>query len=292
MDPLTSLNDTLPPSSPLSSPPWTPDVSPSIDLLALPGLYTISTPPCHSRASSPAREAHDDHPASEMSLIPSSPVRTLEDARRKAAKRREIEAQAAKEAAATKEAQATVEVCQEVLRYLANHERTFGDLVAYVSDGQNYAGNARYWGFFSVEGRVERVLDAWVSSQNSNTGRECVHEWAVRYVKKLVHTEGDAATRSKLLQTSAMEIDESFALDFSLGNLHTRLRELCPTAMSVLEAFSTTTRQAREMKEASQKRKDNVRDSTALSIVHYPHATSIVHHNRSLDSSWVAESKQ
>lgn len=224
-------------------------------------------------------------------MIPSSPVRTADDARRKTAKRREEQARAEKEAAAVIEAQETTEVCQEVLRYLANHERTFGDLVAYISDGQNYAGNARYWGFFSVDGRVERVLDTWVSSQNSKTGRECVHEWAVEYVKRVVHTEGDAATRSKLLQTSAMEIDESFALDFSLGNLHARLRKLCPTAMSVLEAFSTTTRQAREMKEASQKRKNNVRDPPTL-LAHYPSYYPLVCHNRSLDSSWGSESEQ
>ncbi len=228
-DPLASLNDTLPPSSPLSSPLWTPDATPPTDLPSLPGLYAIATPPevpSRSRASSPATPAaHDANLDSEMGMIPSSPVRTADDARRKAAKRREEQAQAEKEAKAAMEVHKIAEVCQEALRYLANHERTFGDLVAYVSDGQNYAGNVRYWGFFSVDGRVERVLDAWVSSQSSKTGRECVHGWAVRYVKRVVHTEGDSATRSKLLQTSAMEIDESFALDFSLGNLHTRLRE-------------------------------------------------------------------
>ncbi|KAI0661524.1 hypothetical protein C8Q70DRAFT_903404, partial [Cubamyces menziesii] len=146
-----------------------------------------------------------------------------------------------------------------VLDILSEKKLTFGDLVVYVSDAENYRGRDRYWGFFSVEGRVEQVLDAWVSSQNSQTGKRCVHQWAVNYVKRVVHTEGDSATQSKILRTSAMNIDTTFSRDFSLTNLHTRLLALCPTMMSILEAFSTTAKQTREMSDISRKRKNNVR---------------------------------
>ncbi|KAH9901536.1 hypothetical protein C8Q73DRAFT_635931 [Cubamyces lactineus] len=163
----------------------------------------------------------------------------------------------------------TSKTFKAALDILSEKNLTFGDLVVYVSNAENYRGRDRYWGFFSVEGRVEQVLDAWVSSQNSQTGKRRVHQWAVNYVKRVVHTEGDSATQSKILRTSAMNIDTTFSRDFSLANLHTRLLALCPTMMSILEAFSTTAKQTREMSDISRKRKDNVPRSQANSYTRH-----------------------
>ncbi|KAJ8462312.1 hypothetical protein ONZ51_g10984 [Trametes cubensis] len=254
---LPILDDT----SEWSLPPSSPDL-PLHDLLSLPGLYTLPSPGS-SQPSSPAALADND-PPSELSIIPSSPVRTASDAVRKSWKARKarMDAERAQDDA-ERQAEAS-KTFKAVLDILSEKKLTFGDLVVYVSDAENYRGRDRYWGFFSVEGRVEQVLDAWVSSQNSQTGKRCVHQWAVNYVKRVVHTEGDSATQSKILRTSAMNIDTTFSRDFSLTNLHTRLLALCPTMMSILEAFSTTAKQTREMSDISRKRKNNYVATEAL----------------------------
>ncbi|KAL7280493.1 hypothetical protein ACG7TL_005425 [Trametes sanguinea] len=230
--------DTLPPSSP--------DVALS-ELLSLPGLYTLPSPSVTQASSSPLLGGiFEDNPPSELSIIASSPVRT-----------QGVET-------AEEDEQKAIEVYKQVLGYLADHGRTFGDLVLHVSKGENHMGKERYWGFFSVEGRVEEVLSAWASSQNSATGRKCVHQWAVVYVQQRVQSEGDYATRSKLLHTSSMDLDADFAKDFSMPALHSRIRELCPTMLSILNAFSTTAKQTNTMKPSTRVWKDNCVAAQAL----------------------------
>ncbi|OSD06261.1 hypothetical protein PYCCODRAFT_1354209, partial [Trametes coccinea BRFM310] len=167
---------------------------------------------------------------------------------------------------------------KQVLGYLADHGRTFGDLVLHVSKGENHMGKERYWGFFSVEGCVEEVLSAWASSQNSATGRKCVHQWAVAYVQQRVQSEGDYATRSKLLHTSSMDLDADFAKDFSMPALHSRIRELCPTMLSILNAFSTTAKQTNTMKPSTRVWKDNVPAQALIALGARSQQNSYAHH--------------
>ncbi|KAI0723617.1 hypothetical protein C8Q76DRAFT_767461 [Earliella scabrosa] len=146
---------------------------------------------------------------------------------------------------------------RSALEWLEAHELTFGDLVVYVSNPENWQGSRRYWGFFSVQGRVEQVLDWWTSSRNSTTGRTSVHTWAVEYAATVVRAEGSAATRSKFLQAEKMEISREFALGFTLEKFHAKLLELCPTAMALFTAFSSTHKQLSSDSASAIKRKEN-----------------------------------
>ncbi|KAH9887686.1 hypothetical protein C8Q73DRAFT_748529 [Cubamyces lactineus] len=146
--------------------------------------------------------------------------------------------------------------CAPVLDQLQEVGLTFGDLVLFVSDPANKRGNDRWLGFFSVPGRVQDVLDFWVSSANSPTGRQAVCEWSINFVRRLVGQEAHAASRSRLFYSHDKDVNASFLSDFSIERVRHRLLELCPTTFDIFRAFSTTTRQRKQSTETSEKRKD------------------------------------
>ncbi|KAI0354104.1 hypothetical protein OH77DRAFT_1457194 [Trametes cingulata] len=240
-----------------------PSSEPRTPTQSRPTIYTL---PESSPVSSPtsARPAADEPLVLSEGFVLSSPIRTSGDARRKAWAARQASRQKQQEDAEAEAKRTAHEVHEEVLRRLAEAGLSFGSLVEYVSDPANYKGAERYNGFFSDKGRLEKVLNAWVSSRNSKTGRARVRSWALEYIKGLVSAEGDAATRSKLLQTRTMEIDTKFSDGFSITSFRTQLLALCPTAMEILHAFSTTSRQDKEMTELSKKRKETCVTTQAL----------------------------
>lgn len=149
-------------------------------------------------------------------------------------------------------------ILRDILEQLSKYRLTFGDLVEFVSDPQNRCWEARNRGFFLHQGRAKQVLDWWASSGNSRTGRRIMYEWASAYITKRIRTEGNAATRNGFLRTEKTSVTSAFALGFDIHTLSLQLRRLCPTFMSILDAFCITTRQKREMSTEGLQRKVNV----------------------------------
>lgn len=203
------------------------------------------------------RTVQENLPESELSLD-TSPALTTADRRRKVAKEAAAAQAVAEAIAAAARKEEAAKCIKTMLAELKGDGLTFGDVVLFVSDPDNWQGDARYNGFFSKPDRVRQVLDFWVGSRNSATGRRCVHEWAVAYVKGHMSAEGNKVTQSNLLQARTMNVDATFALDFSYDRLYRKFLDMCPTAMEVLEAFSTTPRQIKEATPSSERRKANV----------------------------------
>ncbi|KAH9832850.1 uncharacterized protein C8Q71DRAFT_878441, partial [Rhodofomes roseus] len=132
-----------------------------------------------------------------------------------------------------------------VLEILEAADVPFIDLLRIVSDARHNRGKERYWGLFRDTTGVTEILDMWVSSENSITGRETLRNWATAYIARLVSREGHAVCKDGFLRTEKRSIDEDFALDFSLESLAAGLDNLCPTMMALLSAFGTSTRQKR-----------------------------------------------
>ncbi|KAI0654698.1 hypothetical protein C8Q70DRAFT_925283, partial [Cubamyces menziesii] len=131
-------------------------------------------------------------------------------------------------------------------------------------DPDNKQGQERWNSLFSIPGRVEQILDFWSSSRNSPTGRSAVREWAFTLMKRLMSGEAYTATRDKFLQACTIEVDPNFVLDFSLEHIRNHLTALCPMALDLFRAFSTTSRQEREQSTTSKLRKENLVTSQAL----------------------------
>jgi len=102
----------------------------------------------------------------------------------------------------------------------------FGELLLYISDPSFKQGEIRWRELFGVKNLVKNTLDHWMSSQNSSTGRQVVHNWAVSMHKT---------------------VDPSFALDFSLIETYNSVCLHCPATVTLLHALATTTRQKKKL---------------------------------------------
>ncbi len=141
--------------------------------------------------------------------------------------------------------QAKVQKIRDVLHMMHMQDVTYGDILEYLVDAAPSEGYGWAWydGLFGVDGRVEKILQHWVSGRNSKTGWNTVRKWAIEYVSELLDREGNTVTKDSLLLASRRAVDASFANDFHLSDIHARIRELCPCTVKILEALATTTRQ-------------------------------------------------
>ena len=122
------------------------------------------------------------------------------------------------------------EVYQHILDQLRTAGLTWGSFVEWVSDPTSPCeASLRYEGFFRDRAQVQRVLGHWTSWRNCASGRVTVDQWAIDRVKHRVTQEGNAVTKSHLLQSHSMVIDKSFVLNFDLPALYEQLVLLCPT---------------------------------------------------------------
>ncbi len=122
-------------------------------------------------------------------------------------------------------------------------------MLEYLSDANTSCGTgrARHDGLFAVQGRAEQILNNWVSSYNSETGRNAVRAWIKKFVSKEINGEGNNVTRSGILLVSRRMVDESFILGFDIQKLFAQLRQLCPWTVDILEHFSISTRQRNKL---------------------------------------------
>ena len=116
---------------------------------------------------------------------------------------------------------------------------TWGDLVEWVSQLSSGQKDIWYSGFFWNKGQVRQTLDIWVS-RNSRSGQHIVHEWALDYAASVVSKEAHAVTREGILQSWCMTMSCSFLLSFDLTSVHDWIHQMCPGAMKIMGAFSTT----------------------------------------------------
>lgn len=286
----TGLEDLDRSPLPLSSLPTSPVGSESDD-----NSYSFPpvTPPHHPTVPNDTPIPVISSPVS--SMIASSPIRghTREEKAASRAKKRqhqrEVQKQAKlheKQAAEVAKAVAKCKIeerrakqvestCRQTLDFMAERGITFGDLVLYVSNPEMKQGDSRWNGFFGIPGRVAEVLNYWVSSRNSQSGRDTVRNWALDYVGRILDKEGEGITNSGLLRSENKLIDKSYTVDFSLDSLYQKIKDAAPAMTKLLHAFSTTKRQqqaaetphnSKPVPEVSQK-KQRVRRSSDIFII-------------------------
>lgn len=130
----------------------------------------------------------------------------------------------------------------QVISLLQDAELTWGDFVEWVCEPRTGRGGIRYWGMFSKDGQVERVLNLW-AWKNSKSGKSKMQAWATAFMGRVVSKEGKAATADGILMSRRMAITESFVLDFDLQKIHNTIQKRCPSMATLMREFSTTPRQ-------------------------------------------------
>jgi hypothetical protein len=194
-------------------------------------------------------------PSSDTDIIWSSPlVGTKEDIRqKKKQKRLRKQEQRRQEVQAATEVQKQIDLL-EILQLLEKKKLRFGQLLEFVFNPTHNQGSIRWHQFFAQRDEVFRILDFWVCSENAQQARDTVEEWAVDYIANRVAREARLATKSKILQTRDIVLDQGIVESFSFANINQMLKVSTPIAMRIMEAFSTSWRAEKEHSERRKER--------------------------------------
>ncbi|KAJ7860678.1 hypothetical protein B0H14DRAFT_2350501, partial [Mycena olivaceomarginata] len=168
------------------------------------------------------------------------------------------------EAAAAK--QTKEEIFDSILKQLADNKLTFGDLMLYIFDPIYKQGLTRWHGFFRQRGLASKILDFWVSRENSETAREEVSAWASDYAAEQARAEAKEITKSKELHT-ASSVDGAYVDGFSMQKMYDFLWVCAKTAMKVLDAFATSARNARNNLPSRVAKRALIITSSALTLL-------------------------
>ncbi|EIM86401.1 uncharacterized protein STEHIDRAFT_57738, partial [Stereum hirsutum FP-91666 SS1] len=156
----------------------------------------------------------------------------------------------------------------ELLEMLTVEGYTLVEFLDYIFNPNNcLARDYRWSGFFQKKAAVLRILNYWCTSHYSKSVRVLLYDWAIALVGKIVQREAKKITDIGILRTMGKTINESFFLSYRLAAMAKTLRGLAPGMFSVMDKFSTTTRQLREMKPKSLDRKKLLQGSAALTLL-------------------------
>ncbi|KAJ7584482.1 hypothetical protein C8J56DRAFT_1053938 [Mycena floridula] len=106
---------------------------------------------------------------------------------------------------------------------------TFRDLMFYVFDPIHKQGVT-----------ATGILNHWISSQNSNSARSEVHDWAVNYVSAEAKAEAKQITGSGFLQMMNRIIDTDIINQFSMSLLFVYFQRKASTMLAVTSSFATS----------------------------------------------------
>jgi hypothetical protein len=141
------------------------------------------------------------------------------------------------------------------------HDRgiSLAEFLKYVFNPEaRHVVNWKWRGFFQQTDTVKEIFGYWTGSGSNKTTQKFITNWVIEQAKKIVAQESKAISDSKILLKGAKMVDEAFFLNFSLESITANLRELAPQAFVLFDAFSTTERQKKELKERSRKRQELV----------------------------------
>ena len=116
----------------------------------------------------------------------------------------------------------------------------------------------KWLGFFKNQETVKEIFGYWTSTDYNQTTRTFINDWVISQAKLIVSQESKVISDSQILRKTSMVVDEDYFLDYSLESITKQLRTLAPGAFALFDAFSTTDRQKRELKEKSRRKQELV----------------------------------
>ncbi len=176
-----------------------------------------------------------------------SPV-TKDNRRKKSARRGASTRQGRKEVRESAEMQRIAVQMDKILDSLQAEGIGFGALFKYALDTR-----AKGWlweNLFKFPGLAEKILDVFLSTRNSKTGRDATETWAVNVACRAVYREGERTTKSGILRVRPSDISASFVRKFNFKHLFGEVRHRCPNMIKILRSFATTNRQQKKMSDS------------------------------------------
>jgi hypothetical protein len=146
--------------------------------------------------------------------------------------------------------EARVSDFEEVLELLKEKGISLAEFLDYVFNPTNdLSDDWRWLGFFKHRTLVLRILGYWTTSSYSVTVRNLVEGWVTGQAQKIASEEARVISRKGILSKANKVINEDFFLGYSISGLTSTLRSLAPVFFSMLDAFSTTSRQKSNLSE-------------------------------------------
>ncbi|KAF8174074.1 hypothetical protein BJ912DRAFT_858960 [Pholiota molesta] len=159
-------------------------------------------------------------------------------------------------------------IFDEVLAVFQEAGITLAEFLQYVFKPKaHHIFDWKWRGFFQHRETVKEIFSYWTTAEYNKTTRTFIMDWIVSQAETIVRAESKTISESKILRKTSMTVNEHFFLDYSLEDLTKQLRELAPTAFTLFDAFSTTKRQLRELKEKSLHKQELVRGSAILALL-------------------------
>ena len=94
-----------------------------------------------------------------------------------------------------------------------------GTLAAYVFESTNLSRGWRWTKLFCKPERVSRILDSWISKDNSPTAQRTVLDWAIQSMVALIYVEAAELTQGALLRITKREFNTKFMLGLNFDTL-------------------------------------------------------------------------
>jgi hypothetical protein len=133
------------------------------------------------------------------------------------------------------------------------------DFLLHVFDPSiNFPFDWRWKGFFAHTTKVKELLQFWVSSDYPESARKLLTQFAIGVVEKVVGEEARGASDSKIFHSGMREVNAEYFVDFSFVNQSALLTSRCPTMSRIAKAFSSTSRQDKELTKKGLERKELV----------------------------------
>ncbi|KAF8154044.1 hypothetical protein B0H34DRAFT_799948 [Crassisporium funariophilum] len=169
--------------------------------------------------------------------------------------RRSAEAAAEKE----REAQAKHVFFDKILASLHRKHITLAEFLKYTfNPATRHIFDWRWRGFFQQKETVTEILGYWTAGGYNQTTQLFISKWIIENAQRIVGQESKAISESKILRKTSMVVNEAFFLDYSLESLIAKIWTIAPSSFAILDVFSTTPRQKKELKEKSRKKQELV----------------------------------
>ncbi|KAJ7859628.1 hypothetical protein B0H14DRAFT_3084919 [Mycena olivaceomarginata] len=209
-------------------------------------------------------------------IIPTSPIVGSREerqaiSRRKGQRQRAITKAAQKLTSLEQSQENKAAIFDEILEKLSSHGLTFGQVMLYVFDPVYKQGSSRWDGFFKERGLATKIMNFWVSKQNSTTARQ--------EVAAEMRKEGREITASKVLQTAGSPIDYEYFTGFSIVGMGEYLRSAARISFKMFSALATSARTLRaDLAERSKKRFSIITSAVLELLGEYSHKNNYSRH--------------
>ncbi|KAH6894809.1 hypothetical protein BKA70DRAFT_1532521 [Coprinopsis sp. MPI-PUGE-AT-0042] len=162
-----------------------------------------------------------------------------------------------------KEREGLEETTEKIMEIIEDSPYNLGDVFEFIFDPQNKRRQLQWDVFFQQRGRMTRILNWWILSYNSKSGREEVHKWAVDHVVKTASKEAEVVTQEGVLRSES--VADASVIGFSFEEKYNTLKNTYANVTTrVLDVISRTSQQVKAGVSESRIVKKQVAVVTAL----------------------------